>query len=53
MHKPIGELGGGPKQPYGDTDDCEHDFDEDEDACEFVCILCGHREPIPLDKLMK
>lgn len=33
--------------------DGEHDFDEDEDALEYVCVHCGEREPIPLDKLIR
>jgi hypothetical protein len=39
----------GPRQSY---EDCDHDYDEDEDAGEYVCILCGDREPMPLDRIM-
>lgn len=39
----------GPKQPYVDPCEDEHDFDEDEDAGELVCMVCGHCEPAPLD----
>jgi hypothetical protein len=41
----------GPKQPYEEP--CDHDYDEDEDAAEFVCVLCGDREPMPLDRIMR
>lgn len=34
-------------------DECEHEYDEDEDAGEYVCTLCGEREPIPLDRLIR
>lgn len=42
----------GPKQPYEEP--CDHDFEADEDALEYVCIVpyCGHREPMPLDRLI-
>jgi hypothetical protein len=42
----------GLRQRY--EDECEHDYDEDEDAGEFVCMVpgCGDRQPIPLDRLI-
>lgn len=42
----------GPKQPYDEP--CEHEYDEDEDAGEYVCNIpgCGHREPMPLDRII-
>lgn len=42
----------GPKRPYEDTEDCDHEYDEDEDALEYVCSHCGDRQPIPLDRIM-
>lgn len=45
-------VGGGPKKPY-DDDDCDHEFDEDEDSLEWVCSLCGEREPMDLGKLIR
>jgi hypothetical protein len=44
---------GEPKAPYDDGDTCDHDYDEDEDACEYVCVLCGDRQPVPLDRIMR
>lgn len=46
---PIGE----PKRGYDDDEPCDHDFDEDEDAGEYVCVHCGERERIPLDKIIR
>lgn len=45
---PIGER----KRGY-DDESCDHEYDEDEDACEYVCSLCGDRQRIPLDKIMR
>lgn len=41
------------KRSYDDTDECDHDYDEDEDTAEFVCNLCGDRQRIPLDKIIR
>lgn len=48
------DKGGGPKKPYDeDNDPCEHEYDEDEDAGEFVCVMCGDRQPMDLTDLIK
>jgi hypothetical protein len=44
---------GEPKAPYDDADACDHEYDEDEDASEYVCSFCGDRQRIPLDKIMR
>jgi hypothetical protein len=44
------ESANGPRQPY---EECEHEYDEDEDAGEFVCGLCGDREPMSLDRIIR
>lgn len=52
----IANKGGGPRKPYNENDDerCDHDYDEDENAGEFVCIHCGDRVPMdPLTDLIK
>lgn len=36
-----------------DSPDGEHEYEEDEDALEYVCIHCWDREPIPLDELIR
>lgn len=46
---PIGER----KRAYEDVEPCDHDYDEDEDAGEYVCVHCGERERIPLDKIIR
>ena len=46
---PVGQ----PKQPYDDGEGCDHDYDEDEDALEYVCAHCGDRQRIPLDKIIR
>lgn len=41
------------EQPDVEPDECEHEYDEDEDTLEYVCVHCGDREPIPLDRLIR
>lgn len=43
----------GPRKPYDDADTCDHDYDEDEDTAEFICMHCGHREPMDLTDLIR
>jgi hypothetical protein len=44
---------GEPKEPYSDPEECDHEYDEDEDAGEYVCAHCGDRQPIPLDDIIR
>jgi hypothetical protein len=43
----------GPKQPYDDGEGCDHEYDEDEDALEYVCNMCGDRQKMDLTDLLK
>lgn len=42
----------GPKKPYDDVE-CDHEYEEDEDALEFICQHCGDRQPMDLNDLLK
>jgi hypothetical protein len=48
----VADKGGGPRKPYSDNE-CDHDYNEDEDALEWVCVECNHRTPMDLRDLLK